>query len=301
MVTRNETSKHDERESAGRAKDRKQRTSVRDRLRVSGRVDLSSIDPRKVLVGPTDKDEARAQIAALEDEVCDLHARLWAEAKGGGTRSLLLVVQGMDTSGKGGVAKVADRLVDPLGFRVVSFGPPTEEERANHYLHRHELALPPAGGITMWDRSHYEEVLVVRVHELVPADVWGARYDEINQWEQALAGRGVTMVKCMLHISADEQRQRLLDRLADPSKHWKYNPKDVDERAKWPDYQTAYDDALSRCSTDVAPWYVIPADRKWHRDWLIAQLLVETLRDMAPAYPSADFDVVVETARVRAS
>jgi PPK2 family polyphosphate:nucleotide phosphotransferase len=277
------------------------RTSVRDRLRIGGRVELASIDPREVVAGPADKDEARAEIGALEAEVCDLHQRLWAESRHGGTRSVLLVVQGMDTSGKGGAAKVVDRLVDPLGFRVVSFGPPTEQERANHYLHRHELALPPAGGITMWDRSHYEEVLVVRVNDLVPADVWGARYDEINGWEHALADRGVTMIKCMLHISADEQRQRLLDRLADPSKHWKYNPKDVDERAKWADYQAAYEDALSRCSTDAAPWYVIPADRKWHRDWLIAQVLVETLRDLAPTYPPADFDPAVETARVRAS
>lgn len=274
---------------------------VGDLLRVGPGFELSAIDPERVVVGPDDREAARAEAAALEPEAAELHERLWAASKEGGERALLVVLQGMDTSGKGGAAKAIDRLLDPLGFAVVGFGVPTDEEKAHGFLWRHERQLPEPGRIRLFDRSHYEAVLVERVRRLVPEAVWAARYDEINRWEAELATRGITTLKLMLHISRDEQRGRLLDRLDDPTKHWKYNPRDVDERALWDDYQAAYQDALVRCSTDVAPWYVIPANHKWRRDWCISHVLVETLRAIAPPYPPADFDVETERARVEAS
>ena len=155
--------------------------------------------------------------------------------------------------------------------------------------------------IGIFDRSQYEDVLVVRVNQLVAKSVWSKRYDEINAFEERLAADGTVLIKCFLHISADEQKERLLARLDDPSKHWKYNPGDVDARAKWPDYQQAYADALERCSTQYAPWYVVPSDRKWYRNWAVAQLLVEQLRAMKLEWPVADFDVEIEKARVAQS
>jgi len=275
--------------------------SVRDLLRVAPDFDLRAADARRIVAGPDDKARARAEALTLEDEVTHLQERLYAEMKGGGRQRLLVVLQGMDTSGKGGAVKAIGRISEPVGLRVAGFGPPTKEELRHHYLWRINKALPPAGSIGVFDRSHYEDVLIVRVRNLVPPDVWGARYDEINAWEKKLSDGGLTILKVMLHISRDEQRQRLLDRLDDPTKHWKYNPDDVDERELWDLYQEAYQVALTKCSTDVAPWYVVPADRKWHRDWLLSHLLVETLREMAPQYPPVDFDVAVEKERVRAS
>ena len=291
-----------------KTKDKKQETaaaappaSVRDLLRVGPGFDLSQADARRIVAGPVDKVQARAEALALEAEVTELQERLYAESKGGGTRRLLVVLQGMDTSGKGGAAKAIDRVSEPIGLRMASFGPPTREEKRRHYLWRIEKALPPVGSIGIFDRSHYEDVLIVRVRNLVPPEVWGGRYDEINAWEKKLVDGGLVLLKCMLHISREEQQQRLLDRLADPTKHWKYNPGDVDERLLWDQYQEAYQAALTNCSTDYAPWYVIPADRKWHRDWLLSQLVAETLREMNPQYPRTDFDVALETERVRAS
>jgi polyphosphate kinase 2 (PPK2 family) len=155
--------------------------------------------------------------------------------------------------------------------------------------------------VTVFDRSHYEAVLVERVAGIVPPEVWSARYDEINEWEAGLHERGVTVLKLMLHISRDEQRQRFLDRLDDPTKHWKFNPGDLAVRAQWDEYQAAFQDALTRTSTDVAPWYVVPANRKWHRDWVVSALLVATLGALGLEYPAADFDVAAERARVERS
>ena len=275
--------------------------SVRDLLRVGPDFQLSAVDPRRIVAGPADKAEARAAAAALEGEVTEWQERLFAESKGGGQRRLLIVLQGMDTSGKGGAAKAIDRISEPIGLRMRSFGPPTREEKRRHFLWRINRALPPVGSIGIFDRSHYEDVLIVRVRNLVPEDIWSGRYEEINDWEKKLTDGGLVFLKCMLHISKEEQQQRLLDRLADPTKHWKYNPGDVDERQLWDQYQEAYQVALTRCSTDYAPWYVIPADRKWHRDWLLSNLVAETLREMNPQYPPTDFDVEVEKARVENS
>lgn len=274
--------------------------SVRELLRVHpSTFHLADVDPDAVVAGPTDKDQAREEIAALEEEVADLHERLWAAARAGGSRQrLLIVLQGMDTSGKGGAAKAIDRLLDPAGFAVVGFGKPTDEEKAHGFLWRHDLQLPEPGRIRLWDRSHYEQVLVVRVHGL---GAWEGAYDEINAWEGDLVRDGITLLKVMLHISREEQAERLLERLADPDKHWKYNPADVDERRLWDVYQQAYEDALRRCSPEAAPWYVVPANHKWHRDWLVAHLLLETLRELDPKYPPGDFDVAAEIGRVKAS
>jgi PPK2 family polyphosphate:nucleotide phosphotransferase len=275
--------------------------NVRELYRVGVGFDLAGIDPEVVAHGPEDRDEARAACLALEEEAAELHEKLWAQSRKGGNRSVLICLQGMDTSGKGGATKAIDRLLDPLGFSVTGFGAPTDEEKQHDYLWRHERALPEVGKVRLWDRSHYETVLIERVRGFVPEETWRARYDEINAWESGLADRGVTVIKFMLHISRDEQKQRLLERLADPTKHWKYNPGDVDERALWDDYQSAYADALTRCSTDGSPWYVVPANHKWHRDWILSNVVVETLRSMDLTYPPGDFDVEAEVARVEAS
>ena len=275
--------------------------SVRDLLRVGPEFDLSTLDARRIVAGPKDKVQALAEVGALEGEVGDLQERLYAESRGGGRRRLLILLQGMDTSGKGGAIKAIDRISEPLGLRIAQFGAPTAEERARHYLWRIEQKLPEPGTIGIFDRSHYEDVLVVRVRNLVPPEEWQRRYDEINAWEKRWADDGITFLKCMLFISLEEQKERLLARLAEPEKHWKYRPGDVDDRLLWNDFMEAYRVALARCSTDYAPWFVIPADRKWHRDWLLAQLVAETLREMNPQYPPTSFDVAAERARVQAS
>ena len=275
--------------------------SVRDLLRVGPGFDLSAIDARRIVAGPKDKVQALAEVGALEVEVGDWQERLYAESRGGGRRRLLILLQGMDTSGKGGAIKAIDRISEPLGLRIAQFGAPTKAELKKHYLWRIEQKLPEPGTIGIFDRSHYEDVLVVRVRNLVPPAEWEKRYDEINAWEKKWADDGVVFLKCMLLISPEEQKERLLARLAEPEKHWKYRPGDVDDRLLWPDFMEAYRVALARCSTDHAPWYVIPADRKWHRDWLLTQLVAETLREMNPQYPATSFDVAAEKARVMAS
>jgi PPK2 family polyphosphate:nucleotide phosphotransferase len=183
---------------------------------------------------------------------------------------------------------------------VTAFKAPTEEERAHDFLWRIRNALPKAGEIGIFDRSHYEDVLIARVHKLALPMVIGKRYQLINRFEQGLVADGAVVIKCFLHISPEEQRKRLLTRLDDPSKHWKYNQTDVDERALWPDYQEAYRLALEKCSTEDAPWYVIPADHKWYRNYAITRLLLEALERIDPAYPPGAFDVEVERKRLLA-
>jgi PPK2 family polyphosphate:nucleotide phosphotransferase len=269
----------------------------------TGPVDLGSLDPRATTGFQGDKDDAPAITKSLAPELGDLQERLFAAGRVSedNTRRILIVLQGMDTSGKGGVIRHAIGMVDPQGVKIKAFKAPTRAERAHSYLWRIERELPPPGMIGIFDRSHYEDVLVVRVHNLVTESVWSKRYDEINGWEQGLVDEGIVLIKCFLHISSDEQKERLLARLDDPTKHWKYNPGDVDERAKWPAYMEAYRAVLERCNTDHAPWYVIPADRKWYRNWAVAQLLVEHLRALDLSWPTADFDVEEEKKRVAAS
>jgi PPK2 family polyphosphate:nucleotide phosphotransferase len=265
-------------------------SSIRDLLRVpplSERVDLADLatDGTPGLSGKHREAAAGKDVAELAPRLAELQERLYAEGKAGGTRRVVLLLQAMDAGGKDGAVKHVVGLVNPAGVRITSFGKPTEEERAHDFLWRIERAVPEPGMLGVFNRSQYEDVLVVRVHDLVPPEVWQQRYAQINAWEAAQAAQGVTFVKVFLHISADEQRERLLARLDDPTKLWKVNPADVLERQSWDAYQEAYAAVLERCSTDVAPWYAVPADHKWYRDWALAHLLVETLEALDPQWP----------------
>jgi PPK2 family polyphosphate:nucleotide phosphotransferase len=232
------------------------------------------------------------------DQLSDLQERLWAESTEGGQRRILLVMQGMDTAGKGGVTTHAVGVFGPIGVEYTAFKKPTEEELAHDFLWRIRSRLPKPGMIGVFDRSHYEDVLVVRVHDLVPRSEWETRYDTINAFEQELADGGTTVLKVFLHVSYDTQRDRLLRRLDRPDKHWKFNAGDIDERARWDDYQAAYDAVLERTNTDTAPWYVVPADHKTYRNWAVAELLRETLLELNPRYPQPDLDVEALRARL---
>jgi PPK2 family polyphosphate:nucleotide phosphotransferase len=270
----------------------------------AGPVDLSTLATDATVgfpgAGKADLDKVGA---ALVPELDELQERLFAIGRATPETAprVLLVLQGMDTSGKGGVIRHAIGAVDPQGVHITSFKAPTKVELGHPFLWRIERQLPGPGMVGIFDRSHYEDVLIVRVHDLVPEAVWGARYAEINAWEEQLVASGTTIIKCFLHVSHDKQKERLLERLADPTKYWKYNPGDVEERALWPAYATAYETALERCSTQHAPWFVVPADRKWYRNWAVAQLLTEHLRGLDLEWPAADFDVATEQARVGAS
>jgi PPK2 family polyphosphate:nucleotide phosphotransferase len=204
----------------------------------------------------------------------------------------------MDTSGKGGTLRHTVGLVDPQGVKITSFKAPTEEEREHDFLWRVEKAAPAPGFIGVFDRSHYEDVLIARVHQLAPPEEIERRYGAINDFEQRLADQGTTIVKCMLHISAGEQKERLLARLDDPTKHWKFNPGDIDERARWAEYRAAYEVALERTNTEAAPWHVIPADKKWYRNLAIGDLLLDALRGLDLQWPAADFDVAEQRQRL---
>ncbi|RYP83065.1 polyphosphate kinase 2 family protein [Nocardioides guangzhouensis] len=270
-----------------------------DALRLrSGPVDLTAIDPNGKPAFDGDKADGEEALPTLGPDLADLQERLFAERSAGSERSVLLVLQGMDTSGKGGVLRHTVGLVDPQGVKITSFKAPTEEERVHDFLWRVHRALPGPGLIGVFDRSHYEDVLIARVRSLAPTEEIERRYDAINDFERELVAGSTTVVKCMLHVSAEEQKQRLLARLDDPTKHWKFNPGDVDERALWPAYREAYEIALERTNTDVAPWYVVPADRKWYRNLAIGHLLLETLRGLDPQWPAADFDVEEQKQRL---
>jgi PPK2 family polyphosphate:nucleotide phosphotransferase len=283
------------------AKSSKPAARVSDLLRVpAGPVDLSALDTRATPGFDGGKAAGKAALADLGARLSDLQERLHAEGVSGGSRSLLLILQGMDTSGKGGVVRHVIGQVDPQGCEIASFKAPTREELTHDFLWRIRRRLPGPGKLGVFDRSHYEDVLVARVHEVVPRSTWSRRYASINRFEAQLAERDLRLVKVFLHLSKEEQRQRLLARLDNPAKHWKYNPHDVDERARWADYQAAYEDALERCNSDAAPWYRVPADRKWYRNWAIASLLVEQLEDMKLTWPTGDFDVEEQRARLLA-
>jgi PPK2 family polyphosphate:nucleotide phosphotransferase len=273
--------------------------TVRETFRVPA--DIAKVDPRARPVGPRDKAAAAEEMVDIGGRLDTLQEALYAEATGGSPRAVLLVLQGMDTSGKGGVIRHVGGLVNPQGLQIATFKKPTAEELTHDFLWRVRRQVPVAGRIGIFDRSHYEDVLIARVDSLVPEDVWRHRYTEILQFEEELDAQGVTIVKCMLHISAKEQAERLVARLDDPAKRWKYNPSDLDAREKWPAYQEAYAEAVRRTDTDATPWYVIPSDRKWYRNWAIAALLAETLAVVDPKFPQPDFDVDVERAKLVAS
>ena len=264
----------------------------------SGPVDLAAIETDVAPGFAGDKDDGKQALLDLGPDLAELQERLYAEGRSGGNRRVLLVLQGMDTSGKGGIVRAAVGLVDPQGVRITSFKAPTEEERAQDFLWRIRNAVPGAGYVGVFDRSHYEDVLVARVHALAPPEEIERRYDAINDFERELTASGVTILKCMLHISAVEQKKRLLARLDDPTKHWKFNPGDIDERGQWAAYQEAYEIALGRTHTDHAPWHVVPSDKKWFRNLAVGRLLHDALRGLDPQWPTADFDVAAQRARL---
>jgi PPK2 family polyphosphate:nucleotide phosphotransferase len=237
--------------------------------------------------GIDNKKQALPQLDDHRKKLYDLQYLLHAEK----SRSVLIVLQAMDAGGKDGTIRHVMSGLNPQGCRVSSFKVPTEEELAHDYLWRIHRAVPGKGEIGIFNRSHYGDVLVVRVHNLVPKRVWSKRYDQINAFENILAENGVTIVKFFLHISKDEQKQRLQERLDDSSKHWKVSAADFEERKYWDDYTEAYEDVLSRCSTPWAPWYVIPANRKWFRNLAVAGILVSTLEDMDMRFPKSKLDL----------
>lgn len=272
---------------------------MRDHLLLPpGPVELDSIPTDATPGYHGDKDSGERDLLALGPELSDLQERLFAERSAGGTRNVLLVLQGMDTSGKGGTLRHTVGLVDPQGVRITSFKAPTDEEKKHDFLWRIRNALPAAGMIGVFDRSHYEDVLIVRVHQWAEPAELERRYQAINDFEAELVAGGTTVIKCMLHISAAEQKERLLARLDDPSKYWKFNPGDLDERALWPAYQEAYTIALERTNTEAAPWHVIPSDKKWYRNLAIGHLLLDGLRRIDPQWPPADFDIAEQRKRL---
>jgi PPK2 family polyphosphate:nucleotide phosphotransferase len=272
---------------------------IADLLRApAGAVDLGAIDARATPGFGGKKADAQALQPELAARIATLQEQLYAEGRSGGKRSVLLVLQGMDTSGKGGTVKHVVGQVDPAGVHVVAFKRPTREELEHDFLWRIRSELPEPGMLAVFDRSHYEDVVAARVRKFVDRRTWSRRYATINRFEERLAAQGTLIVKCFLHISPEEQRERLLARLDDPTKHWKYRPGDLDDRALWGDFMRAYGDAIERCSTAAAPWYVVPADRKWYRNWAIGRLLIERLEQLALGWPAAAFDVDEQKARL---
>ena len=248
------------------------------------RVDLSDWDPRDRSRFDGGKKASKAVLEMLNGRLRNLQELLYAEGK----HKLLIVLQATDTGGKDGVIRHVFRGVNPQGVKVANFKVPTPKELAHDYLWRIHQHTPGSGEIAIFNRSHYEDVLVVRVHELVPQDVWERRFDHINAFERMLADEGTTVLKFYLHISKEEQRERLQSRLDTPEKQWKFNVGDLKDRALWDDFAAAYEDMLSKTSTPWAPWYVVPADRKWYRNLVIGTTLVETLTNLDMAYPDPE-------------
>ena len=256
------------------------------------RFDLATVESR-VECTTYSKKTAYKKIAENAVEMADLTRRLYAENK----RSLLLVLQGMDAAGKDGTIRSVVSGVNPRSCQVHSFKRPSEVERDHEFLWRVHSCVPRRGNIAIFNRSHYEDVLVVRVHDLVPKSTWEKRYQQINDFERLLAENGTKIIKCYLHVSHEEQRERLQERMDTPEKHWKVNLQDLEERKHWQAYREAFNDALTNCNTVHAPWYVVPSDRKWYRNLVVSELMLNTLKSMDPHYPLADDDyrgIVVE-------
>ncbi|MCD1286841.1 MULTISPECIES: PPK2 family polyphosphate kinase [unclassified Brevibacterium] len=271
-------------------------------LRVDDGFELDEVDPHSTPGYEGNKKSGRRDLQYCTGELDDLQERLFAahhdEESG---PAVLLVLQAMDTAGKGGIVRHVVGSVDPQGIELAAFKKPTEKELAHDFLWRIRPRVPGPGMIGVFDRSHYEDVLIGKVRELADKAEIERRYAAINDFEAELAEAGVRIIKVMLHISPDEQKDRLMERLDRPDKHWKYNPGDVDERLLWPDYMQAYQTAFERTSTEAAPWYVIPADRKWYARLAVQRLLLGALREIDPQWPAADYDVSVERERLAES
>jgi PPK2 family polyphosphate:nucleotide phosphotransferase len=253
-------------------------------VRPGQKVDLGDYDPDDVSLVRGGKAEAREKSSALQARLSDLQELLFASHE----RKLLIVLQGMDTSGKDGTIRHVMAGFNPQATRVVSFGKPSQEELDHDYLWRVHRHTPRKGEVAVFNRSHYEDVLVVRVHNLVPKSVWKKRYDHIRSFEQMLSDEGTVLLKFFLHISREEQRARLQARIEDPKKRWKFQHSDLEERALWDAYQRAYEDALSKTSTDDAPWYVVPANQKWYRNYIVGSVIVGALERLDLRYPEID-------------
>ena len=275
---------------------------VHDLLRVGEGFALADVDTRATPGYEKDKVNAADDLAAGAVQLDEYQERLYARSRVDATHaSVLLVLQAMDSAGKGGIIRHVVGSVDPQGIDLAAFKKPTPEELAQDFLWRIERRLPEPGIIGVFDRSHYEDVLIGRVRQLAPADEIERRYGAINEFEKRVTDAGTRVVKVMLHISPDEQKERLMERLDRPDKHWKYNPGDVDERELWPQYMAAYQTVFERTSTEHAPWFVVPADRKWYARLAVQHLLLEALEDIDPQWPAATFDVEAEKQRLAAS
>jgi PPK2 family polyphosphate:nucleotide phosphotransferase len=264
------------------ASKRRDASSLRDRLIVKpgSKVSLADHDPSDTF--GHEKADAPVSLAKNVERLADLQERLWAERR----HRVLIVLQGMDASGKDGTIKHVMTGFHPLGTRVIGFGVPSAIELAHDYLWRVHQVVPGNGEIAIFNRSHYEDVLVVRVHSLAPKAKWSRRYDQINDFEKTLAAEGTTILKFFLHIDQDEQLGRFQDRYDDPTKRWKFKMGDLEERKHWDEYVVAYEEALSRCSKADAPWFIIPANRKWFRDLAIGTILAEALDELKPEFPA---------------
>jgi PPK2 family polyphosphate:nucleotide phosphotransferase len=272
-----------------------------DLLRVEPGFRLSDIDPASTPGFDGGKKRGERALASGARELADLQERLFASRTNGGGRSILLILQAMDTAGKGGIVGHVVGQVNPQGVRAFAFKAPTDEEKSHDFLWRVRKELPPPGYLGVFDRSHYEDVLIHRVHGFSTPEQIEERYGIISEFESSLVAAGTTLVKVMLHISPKEQKKRLTERLERPEKNWKYNPGDVDERLSWTAYQEAYQIALDRTSTTDAPWFVVPADHKWYARLAVQRLLLDALRGMHLEWPLADFDVEAEKARLAAT
>ena len=254
-------------------------------VKPGARINLSKYDPQDT-TGVKSKEEALAVVEGNRRKLEHLQSLLYAEKK----HSLLIVLQGMDASGKDGTIRHVMNGINPQGCNVTSFKAPSAEDLGHDFLWRMHKAVPPNGDIGIFNRSHYEDVLIVRVHNLVPREVWSGRYGQINRFEQFLSENQVKILKFFLHVGKDEQKKRLQDRLADPAKNWKMSLQDLKEREFWNAYKSAYEEALTKCSTPWAPWYIIPADKKWVRNLAVSQIIIEALESLDMKYPTLDYD-----------
>jgi PPK2 family polyphosphate:nucleotide phosphotransferase len=264
-------------------------------IKQGAKVDLSDDAAKKPRKLPQKKEELVEETRKLVLRLDELQQALYAE----GTRSLLVVFQARDAGGKDGVIRGVFGPLNQIGTHVSSFNAPTEDELARDYLWRIHAAVPPRGTIGIFNRSHYEDVLVVRVRKFAPEEVWRRRYDHINAFERMLSDEGITVLKFFLHVSREEQKERFLERLEDPAKNWKFRAGDLDDRALWDEYNEAYEDALSRCSTEWAPWYLVPADSKKARDLMVAQVVVDALERMNPQFPAPDPEALAYRDRIQ--
>lgn len=273
-----------------------------DILRADPGFRLADLDPSSTPGYEEGKSSGRSDLEAGADELDELQERLYAQSRiQEDAPAVLLVLQAMDSAGKGGIVRHVVGSVDPQGIALAAFKKPTPEELAHDFLWRIDKRVPAPGLIGVFDRSHYEDVLIGRVRALAPAEEIERRYGAIVDFEKGLTDRGIRLVKVMLHISADEQKERLRERLDRPDKHWKYNPGDVDERQRWDEYMAAYQTVFERTSTPNAPWQVVPANRKWYARLAVQALLLDALEDVDPQWPAADFDVEAEKVRLAAT